>query len=211
MKFKAILFDLDGTLLDTSGLIVDSFKHAFQIHYRKEVDVSKVHEFFGKSLRSAMEYLGPDKVDELIDTYREHNLKYHDKLIDIFPNVVTTIEFLHKNNIKLGIVTSKTQKTAIRGLKIFGLDQYFPVVIGIEECMNPKPHPEPVQTAMRLLSVNSEECLMIGDSTADINSGKSAGVKTAAVKWTHVNWNNILGEKPDYVLENMEDLLYIME
>lgn len=196
MKFKAILFDLDGTLLDTSGLIVDSFKHAFQIHYRKEVDVSKVHEFFGKSLRSAMEYLGPDKVDELID---------------IFPNVVTTIEFLHKNNIKLGIVTSKTQKTAIRGLKIFGLDQYFPVVIGIEECMNPKPHPEPVQTAMRLLSVNSEECLMIGDSTADISSGKSAGVKTAAVKWTHVNWNNILGEKPDYVLENMEDLLYIME
>ena len=207
LKFKAILFDLDGTLLDTSGLIVDSFKYAFKVHYKKELESEKVHAFFGKSLRSAMEYLGPDKVEELITTYRDHHLRYHDELIDVFPKVPEVLESLHKKGIKLAIVTSKTQKTAIRGLEIFDIKRYFPVVIGINECINPKPHPEPIQNAMQFLSVHADECLMVGDSTADLMSGRNAGLRTAAVKWTHVNWQDILHQKPNYVLETMEDLL----
>ena len=88
MNIKGVLFDLDGTLLDTSELIVESFRYTFKQHCNYDISVSEVHDFFGKSLRLAMETLGKDKADELIDTYREHNAKYHDEKIDLLHLIV---------------------------------------------------------------------------------------------------------------------------
>lgn len=210
-KFKGLLFDLDGTLLDTTELIVESFKHAFRHHYQREVDIADVHAFFGKPLRDAMEYLGPEKVDELITTYREHNLAHHDNLARVFLNVPETIQTLYNEGIAMAIVTSKTASTALRGLRLFGLDKYFPVIIGFEQCSKHKPNPEPVLLALENLGLEAEECLMVGDSPFDILSAKRAGVKTAAVKWTYVPWNCLMAEEPDYTLDTMKDLLHICE
>ncbi len=209
MNIKGVLFDLDGTLLDTSELIVESFRYTFKQHCNYDISVSEVHDFFGKSLRLAMETLGKDKADELIDTYREHNAKYHDEKIAIFPEVAETIKTMYDNGIKLAVVTSKTKKTALRGLKLFGLESYFSTVIGINECINPKPHPEPVNIALQELKLAPEVCLMVGDSPADIMSGKQAGVKTVAVKWTQLDWLKLQEQEPDYVLQKMSDILKI--
>ena len=115
----------------------------------------------------------------------------------------------YDNGIKLAVVTSKTKKTALRGLKLFGLESYFSTVIGINECINPKPHPEPVNIALQELKLAPEVCLMVGDSPADIMSGKQAGVKTVAVKWTHLDWLKLQEHEPDYVLQKMSDILKI--
>lgn len=72
-----------------------------------------------------------------------------------------------------------------------------------------KPHPEPVNTALVQLKINPEDGLMVGDSSFDLISGRQAGVKTAAVRWTRVSWETVLAEKPDYILKNMHDLLPI--
>jgi pyrophosphatase PpaX len=207
--YKAALFDLDGTVLDTSDLIINSFKYTFQKHYNRDLASHEIYEFFGKTLRAAMEYLGPDQVEELIKTYRKYSLTHHDQMITIFSGVVETIQTLYNAGIVMAIVTSKTKDTALRGLKIFDLDKYFSVIIGVEQCENHKPHPEPVTTALFQLRMNPEECLMVGDSSFDLISGRQAGVKTAAVRWTRVSWETILMEKPDYILEDMHDLLPI--
>jgi pyrophosphatase PpaX len=207
--YKAVLFDLDGTVLDTSDLIINSFKHTFQKHYNRELAPKEIYEFFGKTLRAAMEHLGPDQVEELVETYRKYSLTHHDQMITIFSGVAEIMRALYNADIAMAIVTSKTKETALRGLKIFDLDKYFSVVIGAEQCEKHKPHPEPVTTALIQLKMNPEECLMVGDSSFDLISGRQAGVKTAAVCWTRVSWETILAEKPDYILKNMHDLLPI--
>lgn len=111
MQIKGVLFDLDGTLLDTSQLIVESFKYSFKINCDYEISDRQVHEFFGKSLRSAMETLGGDKADALIETYREHNAKYHDEKIAVFPEVIDTIKSMYEDGIKMAVVTSKTKNS----------------------------------------------------------------------------------------------------
>jgi len=207
LKYTGVLFDLDGTLLDTSDLIIKSFQHTFKIHYQRELKPEEVYPFFGKTLRAAMETLGPDKVEELIATYREYNLAQHDHLISAFAGVAEIVHALYSAGITLGVVTSKTQATALRGLRLFNLDKYFTAVVGADQCKNHKPHPEPVLRAMVMLKVSPNACLMVGDSPADIISAKKAGIKTAAVKWTQVPWTAIEAAGPDYYVETMYDLL----
>jgi pyrophosphatase PpaX len=203
------LFDLDGTLLDTNTLIVNSFKHTFRYHYQKEISTEEIYEYFGKTLRAAMENLGPDMVDDLIKTYREYNLAHHDELTIAFAGVVEVIQILYNEGILLAVVTSKTHNTALRGLKLFNLDKYFRTIIGVEQCQYHKPHPEPVLTALNHLGLVPNDCLMIGDSPADLISAKSAGVKTAAVQWSRIPFEHLIRQNPDYILETIYDLLSI--
>lgn len=207
MGYKGILFDLDGTLLDTTGLIIQSFQHTVKAHYNKEADLDIVRDYFGKPLRAAMEILGPDKVDELIQTYREYNILHHDDLARSFAGVAEVIQKLYNHGLLMAIVTSKTQAMAIRGLKLFAMDKYFPVIIGCEQSTSHKPDPEPVQVALAGLGLAAGDCLMVGDSPADLASGKAAGVKTAAVRWTVLPMGCLLAENPDHVLDTLADLL----
>jgi pyrophosphatase PpaX len=209
LNFAGVLFDLDGTLLDTSGLIIKSFQHTFKVHYQREVKAADVYPFFGKTLRAAMEVLGPDKVDDLIATYREFNLAKHDELTTAFTGVVEVVQSLYSAGIKMGVVTSKTRGTALRGLRLFDMDKYFLTVVGADECTKHKPDPEPVERALKTLELSWQQCLMVGDSPSDIISAQQAGTKTAAVKWTHVPWTTISAAHPDYILETMDDLLPI--
>ena len=206
MRYNGILFDLDGTLLDTSELIIKSFQHTVNRHYNKAADVGIVKEYFGRPLRAALEQLGPDKVEEMLQTYREYNLLYHDQLAKVFSGVAQTVAELFDAGIALGIVTSKTQATALRGLRLFDLDKFFPVLIGLEQCSNHKPHPQPVELALAALGLPAGECLMVGDSPNDILSARAAGVKTVAVRWSEGPWEQILAAEPDYVIESMSEL-----
>jgi pyrophosphatase PpaX len=205
--YRGILFDLDGTLIDTNRLITESFRHTIRTHYDREPDMEIVRAYYGKTLRAALEVLGPDKVDELIQTYREYNLQHHDRLARSFAGVAEVVRELYNHGLLLGIVTSKTHSIALRGLRLFDMDKYFAVIIGAEQCRNHKPHPEPVLLALAGLGLPAGDCLMIGDSPADLASGKAAGVKTAAVAWSEIAPEILLAENPDYVLDTIADLL----
>lgn len=209
MKFKGLLFDLDGTVLDTSDLIVQSFQYTFQKNCHRQLTPSEIYAFFGRPLRDAMEFYAPDQVEVLVKDYRDYNWSHHDELISPFPEVAETLLKLTQAGLRLGIVTSKLSRTALRGLKLFQLDSYFEVIIGVEECENHKPHPEPVQRALAELNLEATDCLMIGDSPFDLQSGKTAGTKTAAVTWTRLPWTELAAEKPDFICEKFSDLVQI--
>ncbi len=209
-KFRGVFFDLDGTVLDTTPLIVKSFQHTFQTHFQREVGLEDIQPYMGKPLRAAMEVMAPGEEDAVIATYRAFNHIHHDQLAGIFDGVQETIKTLHEAGIVLAIVTSKTSVMARRGLRLFDLEQYFTTVIGVDETSRHKPEPEPVLTALRETRLTAAECIMVGDSAHDLLSGKGAGVKTAAVRWSQVPWNELLSVKPDYILDIMPDLLEIV-
>jgi pyrophosphatase PpaX len=206
MSYKGILFDLDGTLLDTTDLILKSFQHTIRTHNGHDADLDLVKSTFGQPLIKALALMGSDP-EAMIKTYREYNIQYHDELARVFTGVAAVIQTLYGRGIKLAVVTSKTRETSVRGLRLFDLDKYFPVVIGHEDCRNHKPHPEPVLRALDGLGLAAGDCLMVGDSPVDIMSAKAAGARTAAVRWTYVPWDAVMAAQPDLVLEDMADLL----
>lgn len=206
MTYRGLMFDLDGTLLDTGELIIKSFQHTMAVHHNRPADLALIRAHFGKPLRSALAAMGPN-VEEMAATYREYNLAHHDELAGVFAGVVETVRELYNRGIRLAIVTSKTRKTAVRGLRLFDLDKYFPVVIGNEDCSRHKPDPEPVLLALAALGLPVADCLMVGDSPHDLASAHAAGLKAAAVRWSEVPWADVLAAKPDHIVETMADLL----
>lgn len=103
MKIRGILFDLDGTLIDTIDLIIQAFEHSFAVCLNKKMPRAELVKYFGLPLRSAMEnYVDKNQVETLCAVYREFNLKYHDELIKPFPGVKETLSVLQQRGIKNG-------------------------------------------------------------------------------------------------------------
>jgi len=211
MKIDAVLFDLDGTLLDTSTLIISSFQHTFLQHYNRQLTFEELQPYWGRTLRLAMEELGrPGEADSLITTYRQHNLTHHDAMVEIFPEVADVLAELCGRGISLGVVTSKTQATALRGLQLFGLDQYINSIVGVEQCRHHKPHPEPVLNGVAALAKEPGCCIYVGDAPSDLQSGKLAGTYTAAVAWTKLPLERLTVEHPDVILTSMREILQLV-
>ncbi|WP_067727118.1 pyrophosphatase PpaX [Oceanobacillus damuensis] len=208
MSIRTILFDLDGTLIDTNELINASFQHTFD-HYNLTFTQEEILEFNGPPLVETFQKIDPLKADRMISTYREHNLAEHDNYVTAFPDVVETVKQLQTNHIKLGIVTTKMSPTVKMGLKLTGLESYFDTIVALDDVTHPKPHPEPVLKAMLALDADPKTTLMVGDNYHDIESGKNAGIQTAGVAWSLKGKERLLKYNPTYMLEKMSDLLKI--
>ena len=209
MTIQTILFDLDGTLIDTNELINESFYHTFK-QFGLEFTHDEVISFNGPPLRDTFEKIDLDKAEAMITTYREHNLEHHDDYVKAFPNVKETLKELKNRGIQLGVVTTKMRGTAIRGMKLTGIYEYFDTIIALDDISNPKPHPEPVLRAMKNIHANPETTLMVGDNHHDIESGQNAEVKTAGVAWSLKGEDVLQKYKPTYMLHDMKDLLEII-
>lgn len=210
MNTHTILFDLDGTLIDTNELIIASFTHTIEKYADRPYTREEIIDFIGPPLIDSFQKVNPDLVEEMMATYREHNYAHHEQYVEAYPTVVETINELKQAGLKLGIVTTKLSDTAKLGLKITGMDQLFDVLIGLDDVENAKPHPEPILKAMNLLHANPMTTLMVGDNYHDIEAGHNAGVKTAGVAWSLKGRKVLEKHDPDYMLEEMRDLLAIV-
>lgn len=211
MDIKTILFDLDGTLIDTNELIIASFEHTFRT-FNHSFTRDEMKAFNGPPLRNSFQSIDPDNAEEMIATYREFNVKYHDDYVEIFPGVIDTIEQLTRKNINMAIVTNKARYVVKLGLSLTGLDHYFPKekVITIDDVNHPKPHPESVIKAMDIVNGQAKTTLMVGDTSYDIDAGHQAGVKTAGVSWTDKGADYLYQYKPTYMLDEMSYLLHLI-
>lgn len=207
MKYRTLLFDLDGTLLDTTELILSSFDYALDIHAPGRYTRADVMEQMGKPLVTQMELFVPDNVAGAIQTYREFNLGRHDEFVRSFPHAVEVLGTLHADGYQLGVVTSKIRLTTERGLAYCGLQPFFQTVVTSEDVQKPKPDGEPVLQAMAALGADAAETLMIGDTPFDLLAGQAAGVKTVAVGWTMHGIEALLPYRPDYIIDDLHDLL----
>jgi pyrophosphatase PpaX len=208
---KAVLFDLDGTLINTNNLILRSFKYAFQRHFGQEVEDAEIIKLFGQPLSNSLEVYDPENKELLISLYREFNDANHDELAESYDGVAEALQRLKDYGIKLAIVTSKRRVMTDRGLKLMGLYEYMDVIITPEDTEKHKPDPEPAIKACGLLGVKPEEALMVGDSTYDILCGKNAGCSTCAVSYSTFPMEELKELEPDYIIDSMLELPSIIK
>ena len=142
--YRAILFDLDGTLIDTMDLIVACWQHATTVHCGAPVPRERVLPTIGLPLVPALEEYAPGLGDALYATYSEHNQTWHDRLARLVPGTVEMLTTLQQAGIPLGLVTSKRHVTLQMGLDLHGLAPFFAAIIGFEDSERHKPLPDPV-------------------------------------------------------------------
>ncbi|HEU5141448.1 MAG TPA: pyrophosphatase PpaX [Bacillales bacterium] len=210
MKINTVLFDLDGTLINTNELIIASFSHTLEQYFPGQYAREDIVEFIGEPLTESFQRIDPQRVDELVDVYRRHNIENHDRLVREYEGVHETVKSLHQQGYKLGIVTTKMRKTVSMGMKLAGLDKLIDTVVTFEDVRRAKPDPEPVNRALSLLGATAEHAIMVGDSPFDIEAGKNAGTYTAGVAWTIKGSDTLHSVGPDVMLESMPDLLDVL-
>lgn len=206
---RTVLFDLDGTLIDSVDLIVDSYLHTFRTHSLTPISREQIIDGVGTPLVAVFREWSQDQADiaRWIATYREYNLAHHDARIRAFPGIVEMISRIHHAGRHLGIVTSKNNAGARRGLKLIGIEERMSVVIGADDVTNHKPHPEPVERALTLFETAPDDAVFIGDSHHDIASGKAAGVATVAVTWGPIPRERLALAGPDYFASTPAEVL----
>jgi pyrophosphatase PpaX len=206
-----VLFDLDGTIVDTNELIIQAFLYALEGKTPEPLTREFLSMNMGRPLIEQMKrFTGQDDVDDVIATYREFHVRRHDELVSDFPHVQEVLTELHAQGIRMGVVTSKVRKTTDMSLKLYGLDKLMSVIVTIDDVENAKPHAEPVVKALGALAADPARTLMVGDSSYDILSGQAAGVRTAGVAWSLKGAEFLSGFKPDYMLHDMRELLDIV-
>lgn len=208
MKAACILFDLDGTLLNTNDLVLESLQHTIRVHLGHEMERSGLYRYFGVPLVKIMADLDPGQAEAMCVTYREYSAERHDKMVKVFPHVSDTLTKLRQYDIPMAVVTSKLNSLALRGLKLFHLDRFFDTLVAFEDTQKHKPEPDPILKALHKLGIPSGDgVVMVGDSPYDIGCAQNAGVLSAAVKWSLHNRGELLDLGPDFWLEDFRELL----
>lgn len=209
---RPLLFDLDGTLLDSIELILASARHTFAGRERAPSDAEWLAGV-GTPLVSQLRAFARDEpdVEALTQRYRTHQLEHHDRLIRCFADVPATLAALEARGHPMAIVTSKATAGARRGLSRTGIERFFPVVVGADETTRHKPDPEPVRLALARLGYGPEEALFVGDSTHDVVAGRAAGVVTVAACWGPFERTALAAAGADHFLDCLADLPALVE
>ncbi|HEX6104423.1 MAG TPA: HAD-IA family hydrolase [Gemmatimonadales bacterium] len=209
---RTVLFDLDGTLIDSVRLILDSYHHTLASHGLPPRTDDDWLRGVGTPLAVQFAEWLDDRgtLEALIATYRAYNLKHHDRMVTVYPGVVDAVRTIRAAGIATGLVTSKNRLGALRGLALARLEAMMDVLVCADEVTNPKPHPEPVEKAVALLAADPATTVYVGDSIHDMRSGRAAGVRTAAVLWGPFGRSHLEGAQPDYWLERPEELVALV-
>ena len=208
MRFRVVLFDLDGTLIDSGPIILASMKHASLTVLGREADEELVRAAIGgPGLIAQMRDLDPDRVDELVEVYRAHNEPLHESL-ESFVGILELLPVLRDEGRTLGIVTAKRQLTIGLALDRFPvLRETMDVVIGAEDTERHKPDPDPLLEGLRRLGADPGEAAYVGDSPFDVRAAKAAGLVAIAVGWGGIHDDaRLLAEKPDALVHTADGL-----
>jgi len=206
--FKAVLFDLDLTLIDSSKAIVNSIKHVLNLQ-RYSIQKEEIAKLVGKvpleeQFRTLVPSLSDDKVNEYVDCYRHHYLIHHIENTKLYPHVKETLQNLRSLDIKLGVVTGKYKKPVLEILNHFQLAPLLNVIVTAYDVKKHKPAPDVVFEAARRLGVNASECIFVGDSLADVEAGKRAGCFTIALSRNRVGRWQLEEAEPDILLDDLK-------
>jgi pyrophosphatase PpaX len=209
VRYGTVLFDLDGTLVDSGAMILASFQHATRTVLSREIPE---HELLsavgGPGLREQMEAIDPARVEELIEVYSAHNAGLHDELQPC-AGILDALERLSTEGRRLAVVTAKRRTTLALAFEVLPeLRRFFDVTVGAEDTTRHKPNPEPLLLALERLGANADDAVYVGDSPFDIQAAKAAQVGSVAVTWGRIHSRTRLErEEPDAVVDTVEELL----
>jgi pyrophosphatase PpaX len=180
---RVVLFDLDGTLIDTLDLIRESMRYATATVLGAPLPDEVLMHNVGVPLAVQMAEFSEEHAEELLRVYREHNERVHDVMVREYEGVEAALEALVEAGFTLGVVTSKIRAGAFRGLDRFSLGRFFDVVVACDDVTTHKPEPEPLLHAAGLLGVSAEACAYVGDSPHDVAAALAAGMFAVGASW----------------------------
>jgi pyrophosphatase PpaX len=208
IRFPVVLFDLDGTVVDSGGIILASMRHATrEVLGRDFGDAELMQAVGGPGLEAQMAVFAPERVDELVRVYRDHNEPLHEEL-EACAGMEDVLQRLHEEGRRLGVVTAKRRSTVELAFARVPLAHLFETVVGGDETEKHKPDPEPLLLAAKRMNADPAETAYVGDSPFDIRAAKAAGMYAVAVTWGRIHDRERLErEEPDAIVERAEELL----
>ncbi len=211
--YKAVLFDFDGTIMNTNDIIIQSWQHTFRAAEGAERPLEDITHSFGEPLSLTMAKMFPDRdTDEMVNTYRDYQRKVYTESIQMFPGIAELITELKARGYLMGIVTSRLWESTTQGLYKFDIAHLFDAVVSAEDTTVHKPNPEPCLICLDKLGLEPQEAIFVGDSKFDVLCARNAGVKSVLVGWsicvTDEQKDGIY--RPDYYIEKPEELLEIL-
>lgn len=204
--FKAVVFDLDGTLVDSVELITLSFQHAIREVLRREASREEAVQHVGTPLREQMVRISPERADELVAVYREFNHREHDRMLKLYDGILDLLNRLTKAGVRLGLVTSKSRPTTQMAFDLTGIEPYFDVTVCCDEAPGNKPSADPVLYCLAGLDTRPEDAAYVGDSPSDIQAAHAARVTAIGVSWGVFDRRALAAEKPDRLVHTILEL-----
>jgi pyrophosphatase PpaX len=211
MPFPVVLFDLDGTVIDSGAIILASMRHAAREVLGVEVpDEQLMAAVGGPGLEAQMQALSPDRADELVTVYRAHNEPLHDELV-CCAGMDEVLVQLKDEGRRLGIVTAKRRQTVELAFARIPIEHLFETVVGGDETKKHKPDPAPLLLALERLGAAPDDAVYVGDAPFDVKAAKAAGLYSVGVSWGGIHGRERLeAEEPDALVDTTEELLGVL-
>lgn len=210
MKYKLIIFDFDGTLIDTNDIIKESLNKASLEFRKKSITSEEYEKILGKPLIKQMMDLDEKLYAEMDAYYRVYYRTHEASRTALFEGVHELLEQLNKMGIICAILTNKGRKGLDKNLERYDIKKYFSATLSADDVKDAKPNPEGIYSICSSLNIELNRALMVGDSAHDIEAGKSAGIDTALVSWTILDMKMLEELNPNHIICQPEDLLKII-
>lgn len=208
---KGIIFDMDGTIIDTNDLVVECIRSSVEEYLKftpKEEDIINI---LGKPLKIQMGFFSGEYIDDMVSYYSKLYRLNRDEKTMIFDGVISLLNELNKKNIKMAIVSNKGNKGIQHALKKFNIEKYFDIVISVNDVENKKPHPEGVRKVLKSWGFSPGEVIFIGDSNNDILCANNAKIKAVLVAWSIIPMSHFRKVNIDYIINEAKEILTIIE
>lgn len=209
---EAVLFDLDGTVVDTIPHILASFRHATAEVFGAPLSDAELMHSVGIPLAQQMRQFTDDEATahRLLAVYREFNHRTHDEMARLYPNTIATLDALLAADVPMGIVTSKGRPMADRAIELFELGRYFKTVITADDTPVHKPDPLPVRMGAEALGIQPTQAVYVGDSPMDVQAGNGAGAFTVAATWGVASRERLVAAGPRAIIDDIGQLPVVL-
>lgn len=208
-----VVFDLDGTLVDTKDLIFESFRHTFA-HYKPGYVLSdeELYSFLGPTLEeSFLRYFDASMVEEIVSYYRKFNHDHHDQYVKEIPHVKETLDYLKEQGYDMALVSNKRKDVIELGLASCHIDSYFKVIVGCEDVEKPKPDPSGILKAASMIPRAHDDLIYVGDSPTDIQVAKNMGAFSVAFVFEESRAKEMQDTKPCAMIRDMQEFITLLK
>lgn len=209
-RWPVVIFDLDGTLVDTIHLIVSSYQHAFKTVLGHPWDEDEIKTWIGQSLYGAMKRASPQHGDEIFRVYTEWNEANTERLLAGYAGVPELLADLAAAGVRMGVATSKREHPAHRAMQLAGIDDLLPLLVHHDSVDEHKPSPKAVLLAAGALDADPADCAYVGDAAVDVVAAHNAGMACVAVTWGAGTREAIEAARPTVVCDTVEELRAVL-
>jgi len=210
MGTKCVIFDFDGTIMNTNKVIIDSLNHVALKYINREITPNEFEVILGQPVVAQMAALSKEYRDEMVTCYRETYRAMEEGKVAPFKGILPLLERLKEKGVLCAILTNKGRRGLDKSLAEHHMTHFFSYSLTVNDIQETKPSPYGIYNICEHLDIALSDAIMVGDSGHDIEAGKRAGIRTALVGWSILNQERLKAISPDYIISDPKEILDII-